>query len=163
MERKNIRLKNYDYRRNGAYFITICIKDKKKILGTISVGATIGRPSQIILSKYGQIVDNVILDIPNHYDNIFIDKYVIMPNHVHLIVVIDNDGRAMHAPTVSKVIQQMKGTITKQIGYPIWQKLFYDHIIRNQHDYQQIWKYIDDNPLKWELDKYYNEVRNETD
>lgn len=61
----------------------------------------------------------------------------------------------MHAPTVSRIVQQMKGIVTKQVGAPIWQKLYYDHVIRNQHDYEQIWKYIDDNPLKWELDKYY--------
>lgn len=154
MERKNIRLKEYDYGRNGAYFITICTKDKKKIFGEI-VGATSGRPVKMVLSKYGQIVDNVILDIPNYYENIFVDKYVIMPNHIHLIIFIKNQGRAMHAPTISKVIQQMKGIVTKQVGYLIWQKLYYDHVIRNEHDYQQIWQYIDNNPLKWELDKYY--------
>jgi len=109
----------------------------------------------MVLSKYGQIVDNVILDISNHYENIFVDKYVIMPNHVHLIIFIKNEGRAMHAPTISKVIQQMKGIVTKQVGYPIWQKLYYDHVIRNERNLYEIRKYIDDNPLKWELDKYY--------
>ena len=79
-----------------------------------------------------------------------------MPNHIHIILFIKNDdGRAMHAPTVSKIIQQMKGAVTKKVGFPIWQKIFYDHIIRNEHDYQEIWKYIDDNTLKWTLDKYY--------
>lgn len=118
VERKQTRLKEYDYSRNGAYFITICTKDKKCLLG--SVGATIGRPVQTVLSKYGQIVENVILDIPNHYKNIFVDKYVIMPNHIHLILFIKNDeGRAMHAPTISKIIQQMKGVVTKKVGFSI--------------------------------------------
>ena len=154
LERKQIRLKDYEYLNNGVYFITICTKDKKCLLG--SVGATIGRQVQMVLSKYGHIVDNVILDIPNHYKNVFVDKYVIMPNHIHIILFIRNDeGRAMHAPTISRIIQQLKGIVTKQVGYSIWQKLFYDHIIRNEHDYQQIWKYIDDNPIKWTLDKYY--------
>ncbi|MBE5812628.1 MAG: transposase [Clostridiales bacterium] len=159
MERKNIRLKEYDYSRNGAYFITICTKDKKQVFWNI-VGADIIRPGNYVLSKYGQIADNVIIDIPNHYNNIFVDKYVIMPNHIHLILKIERNinGRIISAPTISTVVGQMKRKISKLVGFDIWQKSFYDHIIRNQHDYQQIWKYIDDNPLKWELDKYYNEV-----
>jgi len=89
-----------------------------------------------------------------------VDKYVIMPNHIHLILKIERNinGRIISAPTISTVVGQMKRKISKLVGFDIWQKSFYDHIIRNQHDYQQIWKYIDDNPLKWELDKYYNEV-----
>ena len=115
MERKNIRLNQYDYSKNGGYFITICTKDKKQVFWN-NVGADIIRPGNYALSKYGQIVDNVILDISNHYENIFVDKYVIMPNHVHLILIIRNEeGRAMHAPTVARVIQQMKGIATKQV------------------------------------------------
>ena len=108
LQRRQIRLKDYDYSKNGAYFITICTNDKKKILGDI-VGATIGRSAQMELSQYGKIVENSILEISNHYKNVFVDKYVVMPNHIHLILFIKNDdGRAMHVPTVSKIIQQMK-------------------------------------------------------
>jgi len=78
-ERKNIRLKDYDYSKSGYYFITICTKDKKQIFWN-GVGADIIRPGNYVLSKYGQIVDNVILDISNHYENIIVDKYIIMPN-----------------------------------------------------------------------------------
>jgi REP element-mobilizing transposase RayT len=83
-----------------------------------------------------------------------------MPNHVHLILKIEHDinGRIISAPTISTVVGQMKRKISKLAGFDIWQKSFYDHIIRNENDYQQIWQYIDNNPLKWKLDKYYDYI-----
>ena len=158
-KRKPNRLKNYDYSQNGAYFITICTKDRKPILSVIenadeTVEASIARPPKIQLTDVGLIVDKAINGISIHYQNVFIDNYVIMPNHVHLIIRIDNNGRAMLAPTISRIIQQFKGYITKQIGESIWQKLYYDHIIRDNIDYQNIWQYIDENPTKWAEDKY---------
>ena len=79
-----------------------------------------------------------------------------MPNHIHMILILQGDsGRAMRAPTVSTIINQMKGFVTKQIGFSIWQKLFHDHIIRNEPEYQKIQYYIDSNPLKWQEDKYF--------
>lgn len=82
-----------------------------------------------------------------------------MPNHIHLLLRIesDEDGRPMAAPTVSTVIQQMKGYVTKQIGRPIWQKLFHDHVIRNEKGYQMIWNYIEENPMRWRDDCFYAE------
>lgn len=80
-----------------------------------------------------------------------------MPNHIHLIVLItaSNDGRTQFAPTVSRMVKQFKGAVSKEIGHSIWQKSFHDRIIRNEAEYQKIWRYIEENPLKWELDKYY--------
>ena len=157
-KRKNNRLPDYDYSSNGAYFITICTKEKKHILSQISVGTTIGRPPVLCLSKTGRIVDNAIRQIPDLYKNVFVDNYVIMPNHIHLLIRIENEnGRAMLVPTVSRIIQQMKGYITKRVGKPIWQEKFYDHIIRDSYDYMIRYQYIDDNPSKWLLteDEYY--------
>lgn len=147
--RKQNRLENFDYNQNGAYFITICVKDRKKILCDI-VGANIVRPQ---LTQYGEIVNKAIKNIPSHYNSITIDKYVIMPDHVHLLLRIHstNDGRTMFAPTLDRVIKQTKGYITKQIGFPIFQRSYYDHIIRNQKDYNEIWEYIENNPKKWIL------------
>lgn len=158
-ERKPNRLRNYDYSTPGAYFVTICTDGKKCILSEITVGATIGRPPEIILSEYGKITDEAIRNIERIYPAISVDKYVIMPNHIHLLLQIHTDecGRAMPAPTVSTVIQQMKGTVTKQAGCRIWQKLFHDHIIRNDGDYSMIWNYIDTNALKWREDCFYTE------
>ena len=118
-----------------------------------NVGATIGRPH---LSEAGEITDSAILNIPKCYPPVILDKYVIMPNHIHLLLRLQNeDGRPMVAPTVSTVIQQLKGYVTKQVGQSIWQKSFHDHIIRNEESYKQIWQYIETNPIKWEEDCFY--------
>ena len=77
-----------------------------------------------------------------------------MPNHIHLIVVIQN-GRTQFAPTISRIIKQFKGKITKQVGFCIWQKSFYDHVIRDEKDYLRICEYIENNPVKWTEDKYF--------
>lgn len=149
-KRKPNRLKNYYYSQNGAYFITICTKDRKEILSQVIVGEDTILPS-IKLSEYGKIIEKSINEIPLHYDGVFVDNYVIMPNHIHLIIRINNNGRMISAPTI---IAGMKRYVSKQIGQSIWQKSFHDHIIRDDIDYQQIWKYIDENPIKWAEDKY---------
>jgi len=153
-KRKPNRLRDYDYSQKGAYFITICVKDRKCILGNI----TIGDIAHIQLSTIGKIVDNTIRNIPHIYnDAVSIEKYVIMPNHIHMIIMMPEnvDGRAMRAPTISTIINQMKGFVTKKVGYSIWQKLFYDRIIRNQQEYEKTYEYIETNPSKWQEDKYY--------
>ncbi len=149
-KRKNIRLENYDYSSPGTYFITICVKDRKAILSNIVVGASIARPKEIQLTQYGEIVEIAINNIPKHYPIISVDNYVIMPDHIHLLLRIhsDIDGRPMVAPTIDRVIKQMKGYITKQIGFSIWQKSYNDHIVRGLDDYKNIWEYIENNPLK---------------
>lgn len=162
-KRKPNRLNGYDYGQYGAYFITICIKDRQKLLWQNDVGATSGRPIEPSLSYIGKIVDTEIAKISNVYQNVVVEKYVIMPNHIHMIIVLQADksrrpqsGRPQVAPTtVSRIIQQFKGSISKKLGFSIWQKSYHDHIIRNETEYQKIWEYIYTNPLKWELDKYY--------
>lgn len=150
VQRKPLRLKGYDYSQNGVYFITICTKDNKCILSNITVGATNGRPCDVELTNTGKIVENGICGIEKHYENVNVDSYVIMPDHIHLIIRIDNQsGRAMLVPTVSRIIQQFKGYITKQIGQLIWQKSYYDHIIRDDEDYYIKARYIEENPLRW--------------
>lgn len=157
--RKPNRLKNYDYSQNGVYFITICTKNREKLLWE-DVGASIARQNNVRLSTYGKIVDNAINNIEKRYTSISVDKYVIMPNHIHLLLRIKNESwRAMLAPTTSVVVQQMKGYITKQIGSSIWQRSYHDHIIRNDHDYLEIWEYIDTNPLKWHEDCFYKQEK----
>ena len=144
-DRKKNRLENYDYSQYGAYFITICVKNRKKILSQI-VGADTIRPYEIILSQYGKIVNKAINNIANIYENISVDKYVIMPDHVHMILrITNNGGRMVSAPTV---IAGIKRYVSKKCGVSIWQKSYYDHIIRNQKDYNEIWEYIEHNPEK---------------
>ena len=155
--RKPNRLRTHDYSDNGAYFITFCV-DKRKCLLSHIVGATLGRPAYARLTEMGEAVKYAILRIPVCYQDVRVEKYVIMPNHIHLLLMIDTlPGRPMVAPTISRVIQQMKGIATKQIGHNIWQKSFHDHIIRTDSDYQMIWEYIDTNPARWETDCFYTE------
>lgn len=142
---------NYNYSYNGAYFITICTKNKENLLWK-NVGANCVRPlDQLPLSKIGIVIENEIYKLNTVYENIKVDKYQIMPNHIHLIIFIyeDSNGRTQFAPTISRIIKQFKGSITKQIGFSIWQKSFYDRIIRNEKEYQSVWNYIHNNPLKY--------------
>lgn len=113
------------------------------------VGADIIRPCEIVLSQYGKIVDEAINNITNIYENVTVDKYVIMPDHIHIILQTKNNGgRMVSAPTV---ISGVKRYVSEKCGGSIWQKGFYDHIIRNQTDYNEIWEYIENNPKKWHL------------
>ena len=158
--RKQNRLKNYDYSQPNAYFITICTENRRNMFWE-NVGASIARPEDVRLSGYGRIVDESIRDIPNYYKAITVDRYVVMPNHIHLLIQIHSDvnGRAMLAPTVSTVVAQLKGAITKKIGHSVWQKLFHDHVIRSQKDYEKIWNYIEGNPMKWSEDCFYTKEK----
>ena len=149
--RKNIRLQGYDNSNAGCYHITICVKNGHEILWEPDVGARNARP----LSETGNIVKTAIENIPKIYDHVFVDIFTIMPDHIHMIMRIENSGRAMRAPTISHIINQFKGYVTKQIGFSIWQKLFYDEIIRNEQAYRNIWQYIDQNPMKWAEDEFY--------
>ena len=155
-KRKDIRLKNYDYSSSGGYFLTICTSERRNYFWA-NVGATIGRPQDGALSSYGTIVDEAINNISSIYPAIDIDCYVIMPDHIHLLLFIRTDeyGRPMVAPTMSRVVQQLKGYITKRIGCSIWQKLFVDHVIRNREDYEEHVKYIYENPIRWQHDHLY--------
>ena len=153
-KRKPIRMKGYDYSTSGAYFITVCAVNREKIFWSDRRGELCS-PANVPLSDIGTIVDNEIQKLNTVYDSVCVDKYCIMPDHIHMILTIDTDenGRTQFAPTISRVIKQFKGSITKEIGRPIWQKSFYDHGIRNQQDYDEIWQYIENNPLKYALNR----------
>ena len=168
LKRKQIRLKEYNYSANGAYFVTVCTKDRKhlfwnkgkmRLRHTNRVGADIIRPEDIELTETGEIVKEAIENIPIKYENIKLDSFVIMPNHIHIIFFTENpdSGRMISAPTRSVVIGQMKRYASKKAGFGIWQKSFYDHIIRNYRDYDEKLNYILSNPLKWFDDEYYSD------
>ena len=151
-KRKPIRITDYDYSMPGAYFITVCTANREKILWN-GVGADIIRPENVLLSPIGKIVEQGILQMSSHYENVVVDKYCIMSDHIHLILRIESDigGRIISAPTVSTIVGSMKRWVSRQAGRPLWQKSFYDHGIRNQQDYDEIWEYIENNPLKYQL------------
>lgn len=158
--RKTIRLKEYDYSQNGYYFITICINDMKCVLSDIVGGDDPVAPI-IKLTEIGIIIEKSWNEINNIYKNIKTDEFVIMPNHFHGIVIIDNDIQkgGQGRPPLHKIVQGFKSVTTRlcyKYGYSkIWQRNYYEHIIRTQEDYLKITEYINTNPLKWELDKYY--------
>ena len=165
-ERKINRLRHYDYSSCGAYFITICTKDRKNIFWDKNqpnlVGEAISLPHNVKLSVLGQIVEDAIQEIPEHYPCVEVDRYVIMPNHIHLMLLIPYDGgRLIASPTntasISTVVGQMKRSVSKKIGVAIWQRSFHDHIIRDRRDYEEISKYICENPARWQDDCFYTE------
>ena len=155
-QRKTNRLQSYDYSAPGAYFLTICTQYRKKLFWS-NARAACATAREVPLSPCGMLVEQSIQRIPCHYPAITVDHYVIMPNHIHLLLQIhsDLDGRPMVAPTVMTVVKQMKGYVSKQYGSGIWQKEFHDHVVRNDADYREIWRYIEGNPGKWAEDKLY--------
>ncbi len=154
--RKNNRLKEFDYSTNGAYFVTICVLDMK-----CKFNEFVGEGFPLPQSTNTKIVQKYINEIPIKYPCVNIDKYVIMPNHIHILLQIQNYGTGNPSPTISNIIGWFKYQTTKEINMnnnvknKFWQRSFHDHIIRGKDDYNMIWTYIDNNPLKWELDKYY--------
>lgn len=141
--RKQNRLENFNYNQNGAYFVTICIKERKKLLSDISVGDD----ALIVPKEYGLILEKYIRNVPE------IEKYIIMPDRFHMIIRIDNGTMRASSPTnrIANIVRSIKNLTTKEIGKPIFQRSYYDHIIRNQDDYNEIWEYIENNPKKWIL------------
>lgn len=152
--RKHPRLKSYDYSQNGCYFVTICVKDKKCILGKVNVGRDALIPPQIMLSNIGKITEKYILNIETVYKNIKIENYVIMPNHIHLLLMFDSslcDDGGMRAsrPTLHTVVRSLKTMVTKEIGDSVWQDSYYDRVIDSVKGYEEVWEYIEENPYKW--------------
>ena len=153
--RKQLRLKKYDYKNNGTYFITICTVGKRHILGKIVGGDAYIAPN-IELSEYGVTVEKYVKNIKG------MDTYTIMPNHIHMIIRIgfDSDGTMWSSsPTrgIPQLIKSFKTMVSKECGTTIFQRSYYDHIIRSEADYMEKQKYILTNPGKWGEDEYYSQ------
>ena len=140
-KRKWSRLKDYDYSTDGYYFLTICTENRKCILSNIKTNED--HAATVELTPYGIIADRLIQSIPG------IDKYVIMPNHIHMIIHKTN------GKSIASDVRSFKGLTTKQLGKRIWQDYYYDHVIRDEEEYLIKWNYIDKNPGKWIEDEYY--------
>ena len=154
-KRKPIRLENFHYSAGYAYFITICTENRAKILSEI-VGEGFSLPQ---LTAFGEIVNKNILHIPQKYENASVKSYVIMPNHIHLIISIVDDGREDPSPTINSIIGWLKYQSTKEYcpnsKSKLFQRSFYDHVIRGREDYEEISRYIYENPENWEKDELY--------
>ena len=163
--RKNNRLKDYDYSSAGYYFVTICTNNQQNILSSVCRGDPCGRPESE-LTELGEICATTF-EIIEATHNVSILKYVIMPNHIHMIISNDADMRATArvAPTIGSVIGSYKSMVSnswlvkcKEHGIhmgQIWQRNYHDHIIRGEADYQRICQYIDENLERWTEDEYY--------
>ena len=151
--RRQLRLPDYDYSAPGAYFITICTDKRREILSTVFVGADAHIGPQVRLTTIGQIAEKYICSIPG------IDRYVIMPNHIHMIINIGKADGSMWASTptksISSIVRSFKTLVSKEVGGSIWQRSFYDHVIRSEAEYLCVWEYIDSNPARWSEDEYY--------
>ena len=163
-KRKPIRLENFHYGAGYAYFITVCTKDRAKILSKITVGDGALDVPKTELTKCGEIVEKYILST-NKINNVCVDRYVIMPNHIHMIIRIEGDSNDLEngtsrAPsptnkTIPHIVSTLKRFCNKEIGENIFQRSFYDHVIRGREDYAEIARYIYENPLNWENDELY--------
>ena len=149
--RKANRLKHYDYSQNGCYYVTVCTNEKKFLLGRYNVGAIHESPLRmdetrfIILNQRGKTAENIIKNLTNVYEEISIDNYIVMPNHIHLLLTINNNQnlRAIRESPLQRSL------LSKAIGYvKIWQRSFYDRIIRNQKEFKNTWQYIEYNALR---------------
>ena len=144
-QRKSIRLPNYDYSSEGAYFVTICTAQKAKLLCSYTMPSMEGDAPVFHLTPIGRAVDDMIRLIPG------IDKYVIMPNHIHMIIL-----NGVGDTSLARKIQFFKSNLTRKLGRSIWQRNYYEYVIRSEQDYLVRWKYIDDNPAKWATDDYFD-------
>ena len=162
-KRKPTRLKNFDYSTTGAYFITICTENRRKILSKIVGVDVLGDPKSVELLDYGVVADKYINQLNKFYSNINVDQYVIMPNHIHILLFVRDDGSPKTStPTrqtsaVSHFISTFKRFCNKEYGGNIWQRGFYDHVIRGREDYEEHLRYIYENPTRWYYDELYTE------
>jgi len=166
--RRSIRLRGYDYSEEGAYFVTICTWDRQPLLGRIVEG-------RMIPSECGWVVAQSWLDIPGHFPDVGLDEWVVMPNHLHGILVISHDrrGTACRAPTPASerfgkpttgslptIVRSFKAAATRRInvlrgsgGRSVWQRGYYEHVIRNEAELDRLRRYVLDNPVQWDTDE----------
>lgn len=172
--RKSIRLKGYDYSQEGLYFITICTKNRENLFGEI-VGAGSSRPNdnlmldikekRIILNKIGMVIEEEYINLKNKYKNIKCHEYVIMPNHFHCLIEIIKHQEGGKTPALPEIIGYFKFQTTKKYNemleiknerfLSLWQRNYYENIIRNEKRHFQVIEYIENNPINWVEDRYY--------
>lgn len=163
------RMKGYNYGRAGVYFVTVCVNGRHWVLSEI-VGRGLA-PAEVRLLPCGRLVEAEFLALPTRYPSVCVDKYVIMPNHIHVLLRLKEAGDthgcqagASPRPTLPQVVGAFKSLSTRswkerleRCPDRLWQSSYHDHIIRNEADYLAHWTYIDENPAHWAEDEYYCE------
>ena len=162
-KRKHPRLKDFDYSSGGAYFITICTYKRRKIFSDVITADGNSDPqSSVAYTKFGHIAEKQLLLLENRYPNLAVDRYVIMPNHIHVIFFLNDDTAGVNPRlTVMDVVCAYKSLTSKDCkdnGFNdrLFQTSFYEHVIRNKDDYDNTVKYILENPTKWYFDEMYS-------
>lgn len=163
--RRSIRLKGYDYSQAGAYYVTICAWNGGHVFGKIV-------NSEREFSPIGTIIQQEWCNIPVRFPQVELDTYIIMPNHLHGIIIANyvgaqfiapnrNQGVINHAPTLGNIVRAFKARCTYTInqiretpGMPVWQRNYFEHVIRNEYELHRIREYIINNPVRWEEDEY---------
>jgi putative transposase len=147
--RKSLRLPHYDYATPGAYFLTICVADRACLLGSVTDG-------KVVLSRGGRIVEETWRTLPSHYPHIELDEFVVMPNHMHGLLVIREDG----SHPLPELVRAFKSFSAREINKaptgsrrPLWQRGYHEHVVRGEKDLNAIRGYIQNNPLQWEMDE----------
>ena len=166
--RKSIRLPKFDYTQEGAYFITIVSQNRICLFGQIAFGI-------MSLSPFGNIISQVWQSIPKHHPKTVVDPFIIMPNHIHGIISIVGARRAvpLHqsekfgkpvSGSIPTIVRSFKSESTRQInvvrntpGVKVWQRNYYEHVIRDEKDYESIYEYILTNPQNWLKDNEYQD------
>ncbi|MCY4538638.1 MAG: transposase [Chloroflexi bacterium] len=170
--RRPMRLRDYDYRRSGVYFVTICTYQHVSLFGNIFDG-------DLVLNELGEIVNSEWLHVAQARTNVLLDNYVIMPNHLHGIVIIDNENdrvdctrdlaangkraSTLQPGSLGAIVGHFKAAVSRRAkpmgldgGRKIWQRNYYEHIIRNEKSLKEIRKYILENPARWSEDDLYD-------
>lgn len=152
-----MRLQNADYNENGTYFITLCTQNKRCVLSVIEDSP---EGPAVKLLPYGEIAEKYINQLNDFYSDISIDRYVIMPNHIHILLSVEKDRglvSSVQNSSISKFISTFKRFCNKVYGRNIWQYRSYDHIIRSEKDYEEHANYIYYNPFRWCYDELYTD------
>ena len=159
-KRKRPRLKHYDYSQAGYYFITISVAQRLPVLSRVGRGLAPAEPPTVSLTAIGHIAYVQLMSLPKRYPNLQIDRCVMMPDHIHMILCLEETAGASPRPTVPDIIGAYKSLTTRAInqamhtpGKQFFQPSFYEHIIRSEASYIEICRYLDENPQKWLLRK----------
>ena len=157
--RSSIRLKGYDYSQAGAYFVTVCTEGRQCLFGDVI-------DERMKLNEAGRMVQQTWENLPTRFSSVTLDTLMVMPNHVHGIIAIvgaePNRGAAGSPPTLGDIIRAFKSISAIRVnrllarsGQPLWQRNYYEHIIRDEDEMNRIRQYVEDNPARWEMDEYH--------